>query len=175
MIKKAIIDSGAFACGEVPINEINFYDDIRAICEGNGCRVYGKTWVCPPAIGTVEECRERVNSYQRAILFNAVYELEDSFDIEGMDDARLEFRKLCEDVRAALLPIIPDHRLLANGGCSRCEKCSYPDAPCRFPDTAFQALEGYGVIVSELAKQAGIKYINGRDTVTYFAMILYNE
>jgi len=67
MIKKAIIDSGAFACGEVPINEINFYDDIRAICEGNGCRVYGKTWVCPPAIGTVEDLQMFGKSLDSAV------------------------------------------------------------------------------------------------------------
>ncbi len=175
MIEKLLNDSGVFACGSLPIKEIKFYDEIRAICEGNGCRAYGTNWVCPPAIGTVEECRERVNSFANAMLFNAVYELEDSFDIEGMDDARLEFKKLCEKIHLGLKKSHPGHILLANGGCTKCEKCTYPNAPCRFPDLTFQALEGYGVNVSELAKQAGIKYINGKDTVTYFALILYNE
>ena len=172
---KEITDLGAFACGELSIEEINFYDEIRRICEGNGCRVYGKTWACPPSFGTVEECKNRVRGFKKAVLFNAVYQLEDSFDIEGMDDARIEFKKLCEKIHKALSDEYPDHILLANGGCSICEECTYPDAPCRFPDVAFQALEGYGVNVSELAKQAGIKYINGKDTVTYFAMILHNE
>ena len=171
---KTITELGVFACGELSVEEINFYGEIRKICESNGCRVYGKTWVCPPAIGTVEECKNRVLSFKKALLFNAVYQLEDSFDIEGMDDARIEFKKLCEKIHSAVLKDHPDHIILANGGCQICEKCTYPDSPCRFPDIAFQALEGYGVNVSELAKLAGIKYINGKDTVTYFAMILYN-
>lgn len=172
---KSITDIGAFACGEISIEEIKFYNEIRAICEGNGCRVYNTNWVCPPAIGTVDECRQRVQSFKKAVLFNAVYELEDSFDIEGMDDARYEFKKLCEKIHAEIISDHPELLLLANGGCAICEKCTYPDSPCRLPNIAFHALEGYGVNVSELAKQAGIKYINGKDTVTYFGMILYNE
>lgn len=175
MIEKMLNIPGVFACGYVPINEIGFHDEIRDICKGNACRAYGTNWVCPPATGTVEECRTRVNSFERALLFNAVYELEDSFDIEGMDDARVEFKGLCDKVHDLFKDIHPDHILLSNGGCTICEKCTYPTSPCRFPDRAYQALEGYGVIVSELAKTAGMKYINGKDTVTYFGMVLYNN
>ena len=63
--------------------------------------------------------------------------------------------------------------LLSNEGCKRCEKCTYPDAPCRFPDKLFHSLEGYGFIVSELAKMAGISYINGENTVTYFGAVMF--
>ena len=175
MIKKALAELGVFACGDLPIEEIRFYDEIRKICEGNSCRAYGTNWVCPPAIGTLEECREKVNFFGKALLFNAVYELEDSFDVEGMYDARIEFKELCDKIHDHLKQPHPEHLLLSNGGCAICEKCTYPTSPCRFPDKAYPALEGYGVIVSELAKTAGMKYINGKDTVTYFGMILYNE
>ena len=32
-------------------NEIVFDDEVRAICAGNACRQYGRTWVCPPGWG----------------------------------------------------------------------------------------------------------------------------
>jgi hypothetical protein len=36
------------------------------------------------------------------------------------------------------------------------------------------SLEAYGINVSELAKSAGMKYINGQDTVTYFGAVLFS-
>jgi hypothetical protein len=36
------------------------------------------------------------------------------------------------------------------------------------------SLEAYGVNVSGLASVAGMKYINGQDTVTYFGAVLFS-
>ena len=67
-----------------------------------------------------------------------------------------------------------DALILSNEGCGRCKDCTYPDAPCRFPDKLYPSIEGFGFIVSELAQQAGIKYNNGPNTVTFFGAVLYN-
>jgi len=48
--------------------------------------------------------------------------------------------------------------LLSNEGCIRCKSCTYPDAPCRFPDKLYPSLEGYGILVTELAKKAGLNF-----------------
>ncbi|HIV13348.1 MAG TPA: hypothetical protein IAA63_09455 [Candidatus Pullilachnospira stercoravium] len=53
-----------------------------------------------------------------------------------------------------------------------CSECTYPEAPCRFPDRSHGSIEGYGIMVSDLANQAGINYINGANTVTYFGALL---
>ena len=34
---------------------------------------------------------------------------------------------------------------------------------------------GFGFVVSELAQQAGIPYMNGKSTVTFFSAVLYGE
>ena len=65
--------------------------------------------------------------------------------------------------------------MLSNEGCDLCDKCTYPDAPCRFPNRAHGSLEGYGIFVSEIAKIAGINYINGANTVTYFGAVICNS
>ena len=44
---------------------------------------------------------------------------------------------------------------------------------CRFPDRAMSSLEAYGVNVSELAVQCGMRYINGENTVTYFGAVFF--
>jgi hypothetical protein len=36
------------------------------------------------------------------------------------------------------------------------------------------SLEAYGVNVSALASAAGMKYINGQNTVTYFGAVLFD-
>ena len=40
------------------IDDIEFNDKVRTICKRE-CPRYGKSWSCPPAVGTVDKCRER--------------------------------------------------------------------------------------------------------------------
>lgn len=151
---------------------IDFKDEIQEICNNGACQMYGKTWACPPALGNAAECKKRCLEYSKAMLFSAVYELEDSFDYEGMIDAGVSFRELCDRIYDEIGANSDKYLMLCNGACLRCEKCSYPDLPCRFPDKLFLSLEGHGILVSELAKANNMKYINGKDTVTYFGMLL---
>ena len=166
-------EAGVFQHGEVKISDILLHDEIQAICRGNACRAYSKTWACPPAIGGIDECRARLDGYEKGIVFSCKYDLEDSYDFEGMEDAGIEFRRTCDKLWEKLEGHKKGFLLLANGGCLRCEKCTYPDSPCRMPEKLFPAFEGHGIIVSDAAKLAGINYINGKDTVTYLGMLLY--
>ena len=64
---------------------------------------------------------------------------------------------------------------LGAGGCGVCDTCAKrTNEPCRFPEKAMPSLEAYGVNVSELARSAGMKYINGQNTVTYFGAVLFS-
>ena len=47
--------------------------------------------------------------------------------------------------------------------------------PCRHPDTALGAMEGYGMDVYQTVKNTELKYTNGQNTVTYFGIILFTE
>lgn len=167
-LDRILTEAGVFQYGFVDTADIRFSQEVRGMCAVNTCRQYGKTWACPPAIGTVEECRARVQRYDRMLAFSVKYDLEDSFDYEGMVAGMQQFKETCRILHEGLRGQVEDFLLLANEGCDKCEKCTYPDAPCRFPDQTHGALEGYGIFVSELAKQAGIHYINGANTVTYF-------
>ncbi len=171
-LKQMFKDVGIFQYGVTDTAEIRFAQEVRAMCEVNTCRQYGKTWACPPALGSVEECRERIQRFQKMLVFSMKIDLEDSFDYEGMMAGMKQFKKSCRAIGAAIRPYIRDCLMLSNEGCDLCEKCTYPDAACRFPEQSQGSLEGYGVFVSELAKQAGINYINGPNTVTYFGALV---
>ena len=161
--------------GYVNTETLKYHPEVRTICEGNVCRNYGTSWACPPAVGTVAECQMRVSKYHNMLLFSRKYELEDSFDFEGMIAGLQDFKQGVDAFQGHLDCILSDYLLLSNEGCGRCAECTYPDAPCRFPHLLHHSLEGYGFIVNELANDAGIRYHNGANTVTYFGALLFNE
>ena len=164
---------GIHEYGVILTTDIPFEQEIRRICEENSCRLYGKTWACPPAVGTVDECRARCLHYKTALVFNAVYPLEDSFDYEGMLRGHEAFKDLCDRLYTLAKMKIREFLLLSNEGCIRCKNCTYPSAPCRQPELLFPSLEGFGIHVAKLAKCTNIKYVNGENTATYFGMLLY--
>ena len=174
LIIDAATNSGLTQWGLIKTSALRFYPQIRQICEGNSCRGYGKTWACPPAVGTLEECTNRVLQYENMLLFSQKFELEDSFDFESMEHGMKTFKVTVDRFAEAVKEHMDDSLILSNEGCGRCRDCTYPDAPCRFPDKLYPSIEGFGFIVSELAQQAGIKYNNGPNTVTFFGAVLYN-
>lgn len=171
--ENAALQSGLYESGYVNISNLQFHEEIRSICEGNVCRNFGTSWACPPAVGTLQECRARVEQYSHMLLFSKKYDLEDSFDFEGMREGLWDFKRTVDRFEQEISGLLQDYQLLSNEGCGRCEACTYPDAPCRFPEKLHHSLEGYGFIVSDLAKEAGIHYINGANTVTYFGVLLF--
>jgi predicted metal-binding protein len=170
---RSLKEIGVWQYGVIPTEKILFSGEVRRICEGNVCRLYGTTWACPPAVGTVEECRQRCLAYPCALVFSARYPLEDSFDCEGMAAGHAGFKALCDRLHRLAAGEYPQTLLLSNEGCRRCGSCSYPDGPCRLPDVLFPSIEGYGIRVKELADAAGIAYNNGKNTVTYFGALFF--
>lgn len=162
---------GISSFGRICTSEIVFSEEVRSLCEQNRCRNYGKTWACPPAVGSFDQCRQKCLAYSNAFVFASVYPLEDSFDFEGMTRGHRQFKEVCDRLYRLLTP---PFLLLSNEGCVRCAECTYPDAPCRFPEKLFPSLEGYGILVNRLAESAGIRYWAGPNTVTYFGLVCYD-
>lgn len=174
-IKEIIKEIGFWECGYVRVDKLRYSQEVRRICEENTCQNYAASWACPPAIGTLLECRSRVEQYGKMLLFTKKYEVEDSFDFQGMMNGRVDFQKKVDVLQKKLNHILPEYLLLSNEGCERCAECTYPDAPCRFPQFLHHSLEGYGFIVGELAREAGVCYYNGPNTVTYFGALLFEK
>ena len=174
-IKEIAIREHFTEAGYVDVTNLKYHTEIRTLCEQNVCRNYATSWACPPAVGTIAACRERVDHYQSMLLFSRKYPLEDSFDFEGMAESLLDFKRQVDLFHQNISCVVSDFLLLSNEGCGRCTACTYPDAPCRFPQLLHHSLEGYGFIVSDLAKEAGIRYHNGANTVTYFGALLFND
>ena len=167
---------GAYKASVIPTAAIELDAAFRRMCEANACGVYGKCWMCPPDVGGIDELMASVASYDYALVYQTVSALEDSYDFEGMQEAKKQHYKLS----AALRTVFDQQGIhtvlhLGCGGCGVCDVCAKRSGePCRFPHLALPSLEAYGVNVSKLAATASMKYINGQDTVTYFGAVLFS-
>jgi len=166
---------GAYRAAVIPVSAVETDASFRTLCESNVCGNYGKCWTCPPDVGEIHELMAKLRSYDYILVYQYVGTLEDSFDFEGMQAAALAHGKLTEEVRRACQKeSFADSLYLCAGGCRLCPVCARKtDEPCRHPDEALASLEAYGVNVSRLAAAAGMKYINGTNTVTYFSGVLF--
>ena len=168
---------------EKEVNQVDFFDldiltfmdEVREMCVQNSCGRYNRAWNCPPVCGSIKELEEVCRSYKNGILINSVTEVEDSFDWEGMMAGGRSLCELLEKVKEFVDDLgLEEYRIFGGGGCYGCENCSYPDTPCHHPDKLFTPIEACGINVMLLARDAGFKYINGQNTVTFFGMLLFN-
>jgi predicted metal-binding protein len=170
--------SNASHAAVLPTSKIEFHEDFRKACERNICRKYGTNWMGPPAIGPIDVLMKRASGYGRGLLFQTVHHVAGSLDMKGMLEAadihEAVFRNLLEKIREKY----PEENLLplSAGCCSICPSCAYlDDEPCRNPDQAVSSVEAYGINVTALQKSAGLPYYNGKNTVTYVGLILFNS
>lgn len=176
-LMELVLACGAWKAAVIPADRIVLSADFREICKSNACGNYGKCHMCPPDVGDIGELIRQVRSFPEAVLYQSVYTLEDSFDFEGMQDAGAAFnrasRLIQEKAKASLgRPFLH----LAAGGCRGCDRCAKrEDLPCREPDRALASLEAYGVDVYLTASNAGLRYTNGTNTITYFGMLLFEN
>ena len=151
--------------------QIEFSERIRYVCE-HECTMYGKSWACPPAVGTVEACREKVLSYPEGLVFTTLTEVEDIADLEATLATRAPHEQITRQVRDILRQYASDVLTLSTEACAICEHCTYPNAPCRNPDRMFPCVESYGIVATDLAEKNGIEFYNG-NLVTWFSVLCY--
>ena len=178
-LKEKAIELGAFKAGIVDASEIKTDAYFRKMCADNMCGNYGRSYMCPPDIGPIEELMDKVKTFDKVLVYQTVGELEDSYDFEGMMEAGARHNLLAQklwDFTEEMGRSDEDVLHLGAGGCRICSVCGKKTGdPCRNPKRAMGSLEAYGVNVSQLAAQAGMNYINGQNTVTYFGAVFFKE
>lgn len=166
-LTQTILNAGATRAKPIPTKQIRFYPTLLALCTMNSCGHYSANWRCPPACPSPSEMRERLAACPSGVLFQVEGLLEDSLDYVGMTATGHAFHKTVRTIKAALDATGADFLLLGAGGCDLCPQCTYPDAPCRHPETLVYPLEGCGINVAEICETAGLPYIGSENTVTF--------
>lgn len=174
---QAALSAGAAKAALIGAEQIAYSESFRDICRANQCGCYGKCWVCPPEIGEIADLIARVKTYPRGLLYQTIGTLEDSFDIEGMMATGHHHALVSSRLQKKLPELLAKPFLhLGCGGCHLCETCAKRTGePCRHPESALPAMEGYGIDVYNTTSGTTLKYINGTNTVTYFGLVLFTE
>lgn len=158
--------------GELRVDALKFEPAVREMCAADRCGSYGRSWSCPPACGTLEEAARRASAYCRGVILQSTGQLEDDFDIETMmETERLHkerFMTFVTQIRRSYPGCLP----MSSGACTICRQCTYPTAPCRFPEQTIPSMEAYGLLVSQVCGDSGLGYYYGPKTITYTACVL---
>ena len=156
----------------IKTEDLVFSDRIRWICE-HECPMYNTTWACPPAVGSVEECRARCMAFENGLLIATITEVSDIANINETLATRAPHEEITRQVLALVKEQVQEAMVLYTEACAVCEKCAWPDAPCRFREKMFPCVESHGIVVTDLAEKVGIDFYAEGNLVTWFSLILY--
>lgn len=145
--------------------------DVRDMCSADKCRAFGKNWTCPPHCGTLAECEAKMQSCSRGILLQTVGQMEKAIDTKAYRRTEARHLELFHQLSRLVREVHPGALCLGSGGCRICKQCAFPE-PCRFPELACSSMEGYGLFVTQVCRDNGVKYYHGEKTITYTACIL---
>ena len=154
---------------------LEFADRIRWICE-HECPMYGKTWACPPAVGSVASCQGKCRSYANCLLISTIVEVADIGDIQATLATRGEHEAVTNQVRDLMRQQGVEPYVLSTEACAECDRCAYLDGqPCRFPDRMHPCVESHGINVLALLEDMGLAFQYGENVVTWFSLLFINE
>ena len=171
-LSKLAEESGFTAWASLDVSTLDLKSEVRDMCVVNTCGRYGNCWSCPPGCGTLEECSAELEGFTGGILVQTVGDLEDSFDFEAMVETEQRHKEYFHKMHALLREKAGKVLALGSGSCTICPKCTYPDAPCRFPDKMVSSMEAYGLLVLEVCQANDLQYYYGPDKIAYTSCFL---
>lgn len=153
--------------------ELEFSERIRYICQ-HECPMYGKTWACPPAVGRVDECKQKCLRYGTCLMIATMTEVQDISDINETLATRPAHERVTNDVRDLLREQGETPYVLSTEACTLCEHCAYLDGkPCRFPEKMHPCVESHGINVVPVMESVGLEFQFGQNIVTWLSLIFF--
>lgn len=178
MLNKALLEA---QMSELPLyiyhffspGELEFSQRIRWICQ-HECPMYGKSWACPPGVGSVSECREKCMSYENVLMISTITEVADIADIDATLATRPEHEKVTNQVRDMMRQQGVEPYVLSTESCAECERCAILDGqPCRLPGRMHPCVESQGINILPLIEELGLTFQYGENVVTWFSLLFY--
>ena len=153
---------------------LEFSDRIRWICE-HECPMYGKTWACPPGVGTVECCKAKCLSYEKCLMISTITEVADITNIEETLATRGDHEAVTNQVGELLKEQGIEPYILSTEACAICERCAILDGkPCRFLEKMHPCVESHGINVIPTLESCGLEFQYGDNIVTWFSLLFFN-
>ena len=153
--------------------KLEFSDRVRWICE-HECPMYGKTWACPPGVGTVEECKGKCLRYENCLMIATVTEVADIADLQQTLATRPDHEAVTNQVGEMLVELGVKPYILSTEACSICDACTCPSGqPCRHRDKMHPCVESHGINLIPTLEENGIEFQFGGNVVTWVSLLFY--
>ncbi len=154
---------------------LEFSQRIRWICQQE-CPMYGKTWACPPAVGTVEACEAKCKGYASCLMISTVTEVADIGDILETLSTRPAHEEVTNQVRTLLRQQGVEPYVLSTEACTFCDRCAWLEGqPCRFPEKMHPCVESHGINLLGVLADRGLEFQYGENVVTWFSLLFFND
>lgn len=154
----------------VHVDEIPFSKKVRDICREE-CPRYRTSWSCPPAVGTVEDCKERCMGYNCALIFSTVAEASDAYDFDSVLKTQSEHEEITLRISDQIQKDGNNVLTLSSNSCAICRECTYPGGLCRFPHHMHPCIESYGIVLAPLLEKLEMDYSIGEKQVLWFSIL----
>lgn len=175
LLENQLAEFPLFAYGFIDPKKLDFTQRVRYICQSE-CPMYGKSWACPPAVGSVEECEKKCCAFSACLMIATITEVADIADIEDSLATRGEHEALTNQIAELLRQQGIEPYILSTEACAECERCAYLDGqPCRFPERMHPCVESHGINIVPAMEELGIPFISGENLVTWVSLLLFTE
>ena len=152
---------------------LEFSGRIRWICE-HECPMYGKSWACPPGVGSVEDCECKCKTYENCLMIATITEVYDIANIEETLKTRGPHEEITNQVRDLFREQEVEPYVLSTEACAACERCAILDGePCRMPERMHPCVESHGINLLTLIDEQGLTFQYGENVVTWFSLLFY--
>ena len=173
ILEERLAELPLYIYAHIDPKELDFSQRIRWICE-NECPMYGKTWACPPAVGTVTYCKAQLRQFENCLMISTITEVRDIADMEET----LATRPAHEDVTNQVADILEElgvkPYVLSTEACSICENCAWAEGkPCRFPEKMHPCVESHGINIIPVLEENGMAFQYGENVVTWVSLLFY--
>lgn len=154
--------------------QLEFSDRIRYICQEE-CPRYGKSWACPPGVGSVAECKAKCLGYKECLVIGTITECRDIADIDETLATRPDHEAVTDQVQQLLRDMGVEPYILSTDSCAICENCTFPEGKsCRHPDRMHPCIESHGINIIPTLEENGLEFQYGGNIVTWYSMLFFN-
>ena len=173
LLEEKLAELPLYIYDHIDPNELEFSDRIRWICQ-HECPMYGKSWACPPGVGTVDACKGKCLGFENCLMISTITEVADIADIHETLATRPEHEAVTNQVGELLRQLGEEPYILSTEACALCERCAILDGqPCRFPETMHPCVESHGINVVPMLESRGLEFQFGANVVTWISLLFY--
>lgn len=142
---------------QLDVKKINPLQSVRLKCQVPLCEYYDICKTCPPNIPSVAEFKQALLSYSRAFLVVVREKIDNIENYRHDFSAEIKLLEIVSELEFCAFQHGFYQALgLGVGGCKLCDECAPQGEPCRHPFKSRPSPEGFGIDITQLAREVGV-------------------